>query len=167
MEVANLLLQKNAPPDAAGKVTHVLSGWRLHGCISLQSELSLYLLTVSYSYDLTVLVCVQTGLTPLHVAAHYDNQKVALLLLKQGASPHAAAKVRAKVNLLKEVKWNESLYAPNRSDWLQVDLVSVACNYTVFSIVSWLDASSTLKASIKEEPLKSAEPQSLFNFPVE
>lgn len=39
-------------------------------------------------------VCVQSGLTPLHVAAHYDNQKVALLLLNQGASPHAAAKVR-------------------------------------------------------------------------
>jgi len=41
-----------------------------------------------------VCVCVQSGLTPLHVAAHYDNQKVALLLLNQGASPHAAAKVR-------------------------------------------------------------------------
>ncbi|TMS22533.1 Ankyrin-3 [Larimichthys crocea] len=51
-KVANLLLQKNAPPDAAGK----------------------------------------SGLTPLHVAAHYDNQKVALLLLDQGASPHAPAK---------------------------------------------------------------------------
>lgn len=37
--------------------------------------------------------CFQSGLTPLHVAAHYDNQKVALLLLDQGASPHAAAKV--------------------------------------------------------------------------
>lgn len=35
----------------------------------------------------------QSGLTPLHVAAHYDNQRVALLLLDQGASPHSAAKV--------------------------------------------------------------------------
>lgn len=35
----------------------------------------------------------QNGLTPLHVAAHYDNQKVALLLLEKGASPHATAKV--------------------------------------------------------------------------
>ncbi|KAG7512790.1 ankyrin-3-like isoform X9 [Solea senegalensis] len=52
MEVASLLLQKRAAPDAAGK----------------------------------------SGLTPLHVAAHYDNQRVALLLLDQGASPHAAAK---------------------------------------------------------------------------
>ncbi|KTG35190.1 hypothetical protein cypCar_00030188, partial [Cyprinus carpio] len=34
----------------------------------------------------------QNGLTPLHVAAHYDNQKVALLLLDKGASPHATAK---------------------------------------------------------------------------
>lgn len=36
----------------------------------------------------------QNGLTPLHVAAHYDNQKVAMLLLEKGASPHATAKVR-------------------------------------------------------------------------
>lgn len=36
----------------------------------------------------------QNGLTALHVAAHYDNQKVALLLLEKGASPHATAKVR-------------------------------------------------------------------------
>uniref|UniRef100_A0A286XZN2 Ankyrin 3 n=1 Tax=Cavia porcellus TaxID=10141 RepID=A0A286XZN2_CAVPO len=48
------------------------------------------------NYTLLTLVVVfarfQSGLTPLHVAAHYDNQKVALLLLDQGASPHAAAK---------------------------------------------------------------------------
>lgn len=36
----------------------------------------------------------QNGLTPLHVAAHYDHQEVALLLLEKGASPHATAKVR-------------------------------------------------------------------------
>lgn len=35
----------------------------------------------------------QNGLTPLHVAAHYDNQNVALLLLDKGASPHTMAKV--------------------------------------------------------------------------
>lgn len=40
------------------------------------------------------LVPPQNGLTPLHVAAHYDNQAVALLLLDKGASPHAVAKVR-------------------------------------------------------------------------
>jgi len=35
----------------------------------------------------------QYGLTPLHVAAHYDNQQVAMMLLDKGASPHATAKV--------------------------------------------------------------------------
>lgn len=35
----------------------------------------------------------QNGLTPLHVAAHYDNQDVALLLLDKGATPHSTAKV--------------------------------------------------------------------------
>ena len=33
----------------------------------------------------------KNGVTPLHVAAHYDHQNVALLLLDKGASPHAAA----------------------------------------------------------------------------
>lgn len=36
----------------------------------------------------------QYGLTPLHVAAHYDNQQVAMMLLDKGASPHATAKVQ-------------------------------------------------------------------------
>ena len=35
----------------------------------------------------------QNGLTPLHIAAHYDNVEVAMLLLDQGASPHTAAQV--------------------------------------------------------------------------
>lgn len=34
----------------------------------------------------------KNGLTPLHVAAHSDNQEVALLLLEKGASPHATTK---------------------------------------------------------------------------
>lgn len=34
----------------------------------------------------------QNGVTPLHVAAHYDHVNVALLLLDKGASPHAMAK---------------------------------------------------------------------------
>lgn len=82
IEVANLLLQKKASPDAAGKVT----------CVSVGIFITSVHSTVSPSNHRCV--CVQSGLTPLHVAAHYDNQKVALLLLNQGASPHAAAKVR-------------------------------------------------------------------------
>lgn len=34
----------------------------------------------------------KNGVTPLHVAVHYDNTALALLLLERGASPHAAAK---------------------------------------------------------------------------
>lgn len=39
-----------------------------------------------------VSVSVQNGVTPLHVASHYDHQGIALLLLDKGASPHAIAK---------------------------------------------------------------------------
>lgn len=35
----------------------------------------------------------KNGVTPLHVASHYDHQNVALLLLDKGASPHATGKI--------------------------------------------------------------------------
>lgn len=47
----------------------------------------------------------QNGLTPLHVAAHYDNQDVALLLLDKGASPHSTAKVGQRVLKKKSTSW--------------------------------------------------------------
>ena len=34
----------------------------------------------------------KNGVTPLHVAVHYDNQAVAMLLLERQGSPHATAK---------------------------------------------------------------------------
>uniref|UniRef100_A0A670IRX5 Ankyrin 3 n=1 Tax=Podarcis muralis TaxID=64176 RepID=A0A670IRX5_PODMU len=77
IEVANLLLQKNASPDAAGKVRQA----RVTPCRIYPVLIFPWLANTDYH-----------GLTPLHVAAHYDNQKVALLLLDQGASPHASAK---------------------------------------------------------------------------
>lgn len=46
----------------------------------------------------TLTTHLQNGLTPLHVAAHYDNQDVALLLLEKGASPHATAKVVQRIH---------------------------------------------------------------------
>ncbi len=44
----------------------------------------------------------QYGLTPLHVAAHYDNQQVAMMLLDKGASPNATAKVKI-LNWLQDI----------------------------------------------------------------
>lgn len=41
----------------------------------------------------------QNGLTPLHVATHYDNQPVALLLLECGAAPQASGKVGLTFNI--------------------------------------------------------------------
>jgi len=49
----------------------------------------------------------QYGLTPLHVAAHYDNQQVAMMLLDKGASPHATAKVLI-LNWLKNIKISDA-----------------------------------------------------------
>lgn len=39
-----------------------------------------------------IFIYLQNGVTPLHVAAHYDHVNVALLLLDKGAFPHATAK---------------------------------------------------------------------------
>lgn len=103
LDVAKLLLQRKALPDDAGKVS-----WRY--CIYCIIILFLFLLLISVTYTVysetlfhnrniiksynQILFLLQNGLTPLHVAAHYDNQEVALLLLDKGASPHATAKVR-------------------------------------------------------------------------
>lgn len=43
-------------------------------------------------YHSILVYSLQNGVTPLHVASHYDHQNVALLLLDKGASPHATAK---------------------------------------------------------------------------
>lgn len=39
------------------------------------------------------------------MAAHYDNQDVALLLLDKGASPHSTAKVGQRVLKKKSTSW--------------------------------------------------------------
>lgn len=70
LNVARLLLQRDAPANAQGNLTTFLR--------------SLLLVVMSFVG--------KNGVTPLHVAAHYDHQPVALLLLDKGASPHAAAK---------------------------------------------------------------------------
>ena len=47
----------------------------------------------------------KNGLTPLHVASHYDNRDVILLLMQHSASTHAVAKVTHAVALA-------TLYSP-------------------------------------------------------
>ena len=44
------------------------------------------------SKESTVDAVGKNGVTPLHVAVHYDNTALAMLMLERGASPHAAAK---------------------------------------------------------------------------
>jgi len=40
-----------------------------------------------------IFVSLKHGLTPLHVATHYNNDKVATFLLENNADPNAMAKV--------------------------------------------------------------------------
>lgn len=53
-----------------------------------QSEEQLLLVTNSISHD-----PLQTGFTPLHIAAHYENLNVAQLLLNRGADVNFTPKV--------------------------------------------------------------------------
>lgn len=39
----------------------------------------------------------KNGLTPLHVATHYNHVNIAQLLLENRANPHASAKVSGKM----------------------------------------------------------------------
>ena len=100
MKVANLLLQKEAPVDAQGKVRPMLPSFSFLSPPSHRgaSKVSTSRNLLNSNHVLVVVVVVvavvvlQNGVTPLHVASHYDHQNVALLLLEKGASPHAAAK---------------------------------------------------------------------------
>lgn len=48
----------------------------------------------AHAMGLTSLCCVlQTGFTPLHIAAHYENLNVAQLLLNRGANVNFTPKV--------------------------------------------------------------------------
>jgi hypothetical protein len=53
----------------------------------------LFMITTKRNAYIFVLY-VQHGMTPLHVASHYDHVKVALLLLNKDASKYATTKVR-------------------------------------------------------------------------
>uniref|UniRef100_A0A8C2A652 Ankyrin 3 n=1 Tax=Cyprinus carpio TaxID=7962 RepID=A0A8C2A652_CYPCA len=102
-DIVQQLLQHGASPDATTTSGYTplhlaaRDGHKDVGSILLDNGASLGITTkVSHTNKagqfVKLVVCCLCGLTPLHVAAHYDNQKVALLLLDQGASPHAAAK---------------------------------------------------------------------------
>lgn len=101
LDVAKLLLQRGAPPDCAGKVSSIIlrnpqNPHRFY--LIIQERLTRSVIYIFNGVLLSALCVIahplQNGLTPLHVAAHYDNQRVALLLLDKGASPHTTAKVR-------------------------------------------------------------------------
>jgi len=54
--------------------------------------------------DVDVDVLAKNGLTPLHVAAHYDNYNVARLLLQHHASPNSTAQVHVGLRCLTRLR---------------------------------------------------------------
>lgn len=44
--------------------------------------------------DEVLILFLQNGLTPLHVAVHHNNLDVVNLLVSKGGSPHSAARVK-------------------------------------------------------------------------
>uniref|UniRef100_A0A8C1AC64 Ankyrin 2a, neuronal n=1 Tax=Cyprinus carpio carpio TaxID=630221 RepID=A0A8C1AC64_CYPCA len=115
-EIVQLLLQHMAHPDASttngytplhisareGQVETAAVLLEAGASHSLATKVGLFnhLLIEMYFVNMFTIVIFlsvfgflnQYGLTPLHVAAHYDNQQVAMMLLEKGASPHATAK---------------------------------------------------------------------------
>lgn len=74
--------------------------------IPLKDDLNVVIWEIFHFFSM-----LQNGVTPLHVASHYDHQNVALLLLEKGASPHAMAKnghsplhIAARKNQVRSIK---------------------------------------------------------------
>lgn len=87
MDVAELLLERGANPDAAGKVRKT----RLNlVCLINMDHLKWFIVCLFFLS--------QNGLTPLHVAVHHNNLDVVNLLVSKGGSPHSAARVRKSTN---------------------------------------------------------------------
>lgn len=87
VDVAELLLEKGANPNAAGKVrkTDLREIWEIIQKPSTKKK--------SESKPKLWIWVLQNGLTPLHVAVHHNNLDVVNLLVSKGGSPHSAARV--------------------------------------------------------------------------
>lgn len=79
VDVAELLLERGANPNAAGKVS-------THVCTCMSHFFNVYI----YVY------IQQNGLTALHVAVHHNNLDVVKLLVSKGGSAHSNARVRSR-----------------------------------------------------------------------
>lgn len=80
VDVAELLLERGANPNAAGKVRKTTMN-------------VLRLKNMEHFKLLIFFFLSQNGLTPLHVAVHHNNLDVVNLLVSKGGSPHSAARV--------------------------------------------------------------------------
>lgn len=78
--MAELLLAREAHPNAAGKVSDAPAGDVGHGEALCDRSVPS--------------PPPQNGLTPLHVAVHHNNLEIVKLLLPKGSSPHSSAWVR-------------------------------------------------------------------------
>lgn len=83
VDVAELLLARDAHPNAAGKVS---AAPLAVGGVADVGRGSVHLSVPSPPP--------QNGLTPLHVAVHHNNLEIVKLLLPKGSSPHSSAWVR-------------------------------------------------------------------------
>ncbi|XP_015376804.1 PREDICTED: uncharacterized protein LOC107171088, partial [Diuraphis noxia] len=74
----------------------------------------------------------QNGVTPLHVASHYDNQAVALMLLDKQASPHATAKNgHTPLHIAAKKNQERASVLPNLLGWLDYILMDFEFNLLV------------------------------------
>lgn len=87
VDVAELLLERGANPNAAGKVNK-----------TKRSQMYGRMYNVAHADEVLILL-LQNGLTPLHVAVHHNNLDVVNLLVSKGGSPHSAARVKEKTQM--------------------------------------------------------------------
>ncbi|CAG06539.1 unnamed protein product [Tetraodon nigroviridis] len=139
MEVANLLLQKNACPDAAGK-----NGYTPLHIAAKKNQMEIT--TTLLEYGAPTNTVTRQGITPLHLAAQEGNIDVVTLLLardapvnvgnKSGLTPLHLAAQEDKVNVAEILVNHGATLDPETK--LGYTPLHVACHYGNVKMVNFL-----------------------------
>lgn len=100
-----------------------------------------------------MLLSLQTGFTPLHIAAHYENMSVAQLLLNRGANVNFTPKVSTAGHQSGSParSWCDSLSSPRQNGITPLHIASRRGNVMMVRLL--LDRGAQIDARTKVAPV--------------
>ena len=102
----------------------------------------------------------KSGFTPLHIAAHYGNENIAVTLLQRGADVNYSAKVVIVVYFTENVDWKPYLASRKKKDlWIRnIYDRNWNLNYSIFPEYGFLHPTSTDFITIRHYNIQACFP---------